>query len=169
MSDRVESQLLSLRSLIGSTISQWTCIEMAFNESDDDSDLIWHHPTVPMLQLLVLYVRTNGTWHAISTYQSGDEWGICLSRSDESPSDARNMSPIFRFRELPELPTGVIVDVLCNTNDHGNIASVDLRLHHKTINLLAGEIYEGRDGSFEIKFMDESLLVQTDGHVPIAA
>ena len=168
MSDWLESHLLTLRSLVGATVSGWKCIEMALNEPGDGSDVTWSHHSVPMLQLLVLYACINDTWHSFATYQDDDEWGICLTITDGNPGYARGMSPIFRFRSLPELPTGAIIDVSVNQNDRRNIASIDLRLRDTTVNLFAGEVYENDDGYFAITLMDESVLVQIDGRSPVA-
>lgn len=83
------------------------------------------------------------------------------------PTDSDGMSPIFRFRSMPELPVGLIVDASCKTDERGNISPFALLVGDKTINLLAGEVYQGRDGSFEVQFMDESVLVQVDGGMPV--
>jgi hypothetical protein len=166
MTDWLESQLLTLRSLVGTTISHWKCIEMALNEPDDESDLTWYHHSVPMLQLHVLYACINDTWHSLTIYQNDDEWGIYLTMTDGNPTDAQGMSSSFRFRSLPELPTGEIFDVSFNQNDRQNIASIDLCFRDTTLNLLAGEVYENHDGSFAIALLDESVLVQIDGHSP---
>ncbi|NQV22915.1 MAG: hypothetical protein HQ518_00985 [Rhodopirellula sp.] len=141
---------------------------MALNEPVAESDLIWLHPSVPMFQMLALFGCVHGTWHEFSTYQDDDEFGICIKRLDASAMHVEELSPIYRYRSAHELPTGVISDASYRQNDRRNIASIHLRVNGKAIELSSGEIYECQDGSFEIKMMDESVLVQIDGRSPNA-
>lgn len=44
---------------------------------------------------------------------------------------------------------------------------VELKIQSRLIRLAPGEVYENQDQSFDVRFMDESVLVQVDGRSPI--
>jgi len=166
MSDWIESQLNAFRSLNNSAVSEWQIVEMALNEAATEDGLVWHDSSVPMLQLLTLFVLVDNQWQEITTYQDDDEFGLSTKPIPEIDEDSRrwpdvNGEPsIFRWRVLEELPIGRLSHVLVRQNDRGNISSVEFLIRDRLIQLSAGEVYENDDNTFDVKFMDESVLVQ---------
>lgn len=173
MSEWIESQLSSFRSLDESSLSEWQIVEMALNEAATSDALVWYEQSVPMLQLLTLFVHVDSQWKQISTYQDDDEFGLSIDAVMSIPDESRrwpdvNGEPsIFRWRVADELPTGQLSNVLVQQNDRGNIETVEFQIQDRMIQLKPGEVYENDDNQFDVKFMDESVLVQVDGCSPI--
>ena len=146
---------------------------MALNESPSPDALIWYDKSVPMLQLVALYALIDNEWIQISTYQDDDEFGLSIESIASTPEkccrwdDQNDETFIFRWKRNCELPTGQISEVEIEQNDRNNIATVEIKILGRLIRLAAGEVHENQDQSFDIKFMDESVLVQVDGRSPI--
>ncbi len=174
MSDWIESQLNAFQSLRDSSLDEWQVVEMALNEAATPEALVWYDSSVPMLQLLTLFVHVDSQWKRISTYQDDDEFGLSIDPIVAIPEDSRrwpdqNGEPsIFRWRVADELPTGQLSHVVVKQNERGNIATVEFRIQDRLIQLSAGEVYENNNNTFDVMFMDESVLVQVDGRSPIA-
>lgn len=174
MSDWIESRINAFQSLDNSTLDEWQVVEMALNEAATPDALVWYDSSVPMLQLLKLFVRVDNQWQRISTYQDDDEFGLSIDSIGTIPEDSRrwpdqNGEPsIFRWRVADELPTGQLSNVVVKQNDRGNIATVEFQIKDRLIKFSAGEVYENNDNTFDVKFMDESVLIQVDGRSPIA-
>ena len=166
MSVWIESQLSAFQSLEGSPLTQWRAVEMALNEAGTEDGLIWYDKSVPMLQLLTLFALIDNQWREIATYQDDDEFGLSIKPipkiDDEMrrwPSKSGELS-IYRLRVPDELPRGRVSQLSVRQNGRGNIASVEFLIQDRVIQLLAGEVYETHENTFEVKFMDESVLVQ---------
>ena len=144
---------------------------MALNEASTAEALIWYDKSVPMLQLLALFAHVDNQWLRISTYQDDDEFGLSIEPIPSPQelhqwADQNNETSIFRWRMACKLPTGKIAQVVVKQNDRNNIANVEFKIQGRLIQLTAGEVYENQDQSFDIKLMDESVLVQVDGRFP---
>lgn len=173
MTDWIRSQRVHFEQLLNSNVDEWQAIEMALNEASTPEALVWHDKSVPMLQLLALFALVDSQWIRISTYQDDDEFGLSIESILSSPqelcqwADQNDETSIFRWRRPCELPTGRISQPEVKQNDRNNIATVEFKIQGRLIRLAAGEVYENQDQSFDIKLMDESVLVQVDGRFPM--
>jgi len=98
MDDWINSQVKKIKALPGNSINEWCCIEMALSESEIPAELVWHHNSVPYLQVCPLYAKYGNRWIRFLTYQSDEEFGLHLDSSDIPNGDG--MSGIYRFRDL---------------------------------------------------------------------
>lgn len=174
MSDWVDKQIKLIRTLRKSRILKWACIEMAFNEPwddgalDADSEIIWSHKSVPYLQFSVLGCLVGDKWFCFKTYESDSVWGIYLTVESEAPVVTGERGSIYRSRELPELPIGKVHDLGVMQNESGDLTCIELlRLGGKTVSLYSGEIYAQDNGGYAVIMMDESILIQVDGRLPV--
>ena len=173
MTEWTHFQRVNFEKLLNSNVEEWQAIEMALNEASTPEALIWHHKSVPMLQLLSLFAHVDNQWLRISTYQDDDEFGLSIEPIPRAPqgsdqwADQVGNTSIFRWRVARELPTGKISQVAVKQNDRNNIAMVELKIQSHLIRLAPGEVYENQDQSFDVRFMDESVLVQVDERSPI--
>ncbi|MFI5932868.1 hypothetical protein [Actinoplanes sp. NPDC051494] len=145
--------------LRGRRVEAWTGVEMALRE-DVGGRPQFEDPSVPFLQLLSLSARfADGSSLDVGTYQDDNAWGLWPRPA--SGRDRARWEGIFRWRELPELPTGAIDDVVV-TEDEDQLAEVLLRVRGRPLLMLAGEVYEQMDGRLTFARLDESVLVFTD-------
>jgi len=162
----LESQISGFRALEGRSIVGWRACEMALggDEGGPPEGLIWHHYTVPMLQLWRLDLELGDGLAKVRIAQADDIWGLHL------PADAGVLGPdmldgIFRVRSLSELPVGLISNVVVAI-EHDMVAAVEPLVGGRRVSLVAGEVYEEADG-FRVQLCDESILVQVDGDRPV--
>ena len=173
MTEWTHFQRVNFEQLLNSNIDEWRAMEMALNEASTPEALIWYDKSVPMLQLLALFAHVDNQWLRISTYQDDDEFGLSIEPIPRAPQESDQWAgqvgntSIFRWRMACELPTGKISQVTVKQNDRNNIAIVELKIQSHLIQLAAGEVHEKQDQSFDVRFMDESVLVQVDGRSPI--
>ena len=162
LSEWLEHQIEKIRSLTGATISEWKCVEMSLGGGEDESEFIWRHPSVPMLQLAIAYFRIGDTWFKFLTYQNDYEYGVYSTKVEDPARIETTWSSGYRFLDQPILPTGRITDVCCRQNDLEDIECVHLQFANRSLTLWAGEVYENLDGTFDIAYMDDGLLVEID-------
>jgi hypothetical protein len=172
----------SITELNGSIIDRWSGVEMALGGGNEVLDecanrdgvlrttpLVWRHPSIPFIQFTHLDLSLNdGRIVRIIAEAKGvsDSYGLRLEhlQSQNSPASAPD-HPIYRNRELTELPTGAVrVEVV---RESSSLAAIDvcLNISGVAVRLVAGEVYE-RDGRFEIVEADESILMQLNGQRP---
>jgi len=162
MKNQFSSPILSLD---GQFIDQWFGVEMAFSETEDpkQNPLVWKDPSIPFQQFFEIGVMIGGNWHVFYTEQNDDEWGLGIfNREPIIDMDEGKEDGIYRNSELTELPTGRIEEVELEFSDVGNIRAISFDLSSARVKLIAGEVYEDSIGSFSVKFMDESVLMQTE-------
>ena len=156
--------VLPIETLEGVEVSQWFGFEDALSwvEQPDDqvTSVIWQHDSVPFLQLGRLDLRlSNGATLSIL----GQLDGMYLAQAEED--DYSYSSPTTRWRELRELPLGVI-RLLQVRRDGPYILEVEFLVGSATVRLLAAEVDEQFDGTLRICEPDESVLVQLNGTRP---
>lgn len=170
-------QIAAFNALAGVEVTQWRAEEMAL----DEDPVVWHHPSVPMLQLSLLGGVFSGAERVIRSVQGFDGCGLVFLSLDASnnwlnppgtpdsqrlsPTEHRALDSIFRARHLVELPLGSISNVTVSV-ENGLVASVAFTVAGRRVSLVAGEVHAQFDGTFTIGILDESLLVQVDGMHP---
>lgn len=163
MENWIDNQIENLYSLKDLKVIHWTCIEVALRENPIE----WSNSKIPYLQCMRIDILLdNHEIESLVTYQDADEWGLYLQ--DQSPKINFENEPksIFRSRDLPELPKGIITNVNVITNNTGNIHMLLLEIDNNLVSFKAGEVYENTDGSLFIREMDESILVQLNAKKP---
>lgn len=165
----LETQTNLFNSLQGKIVKRWVGIEMALRETDDGIPE-YRHPTVNYLQLSRLDAELKDEPTArFMTSQDNDIFG--LIRYDEvadiPANEHEDRSGFYCPREVSELPIGKIdeVSVVGLTQV---ISEVHLLIDGMRVVLYAGEIYEDRELNYEVRFLDECVLVQVDGARPEA-
>lgn len=141
--------------LRGSRVDSWSGVEMALRETGPQ----FEDPEVEFLQLLGLRASGDTPW-TVGTYQHDTAWGLWLG-ADPAISDDVCWTGIYRWRELPELPTGVIDHVDVVVEDE-LVAEVSLRFGTRTLLLMAGEVHETMTGGLSYHRFDESVLAFTN-------
>ena len=156
--------VLPIEVLEGAEVSQWFGLEDALSwvEQPDDqvTSVVWQHDSVPFLQLgrVDLRLSTGATLSILGLMD-----GMYLARAAEDDYDYS--SPATRWRELRELPIGVL-RLLQVRRDGPYILEVELLVGSATVRLLAAEVEEQLDGTLRICEPDESVLVQLNGTRP---
>lgn len=156
--------MLPIEALEGAEVSQWFGVEKALNwvEHPDDqvTSVVWQHDSIPFLHLGRLDLRlSSGATLSIL----GQLDGMYLAHAMED--DYSYSSPTTRWRELRELPTGVL-HVLQVRADGPYTLEVELLVGSATVRLLAAEVDQEWDGTLRIVEPDESVLVQLNGARP---
>src|SRR5262245_48464124 len=157
--------VLPIEALEGAEVSQWFGLEdaLAWVEQPDDqvTSIVWQHDSVPFLQLgrIDLRLSTGATLSIL-----GQIDGMYLTHAAEDDYDYS--APITRWRELRELPTGVIRLLQVRRDGPLLILEVELLVGSATVRLLAAEVDEQLDGTLRICEPDESVLVQLNGTRP---
>jgi hypothetical protein len=155
LTEYVETQRASLKGLRSTQILRWRGLEMAIDHPPD-GDPIWTRPDVPCLQLarLDLYLLAKDPI-SLGTYQNDEVWGICVEpvASEQSPDH-----PAYRWRDLEELPTGVVDAVTVTHGDEGDVEEVSLVVGGAPLLLMAAEVEPTL--TEEVRFVrgDESVL-----------
>ncbi len=157
-------QMAELETLQGLTVTAWSGIELALAERPSGAHL-WGDPAAPLLQLSFLTATTTTGELALATAQDEETWGLYLLDEGESDDETFAAESTSRRRSLPELPTGLVSDLQVVT-EADNIASISLTLGGARLIRRAGLVVEADDGTFEIREMDECILVQVDGARP---
>ena len=159
MTDWLEQQVVEFRRLAGRRVSGWRATEMALRECGRSGAPEFEDPACPFLQLTVLHLcLDDGSLVCLGTYQDDDFWGLSISVA-ETPL-AVGLDGIYRTRELDDLATGAVTDVVVRMGGLGNIQSVEMRFEGASpVVLIAGEVYEEHDDSLRICLDDESVLL----------
>jgi hypothetical protein len=165
----VADRCRELEQLEGRVVSRWWGIEMALYETRPAGRPVFSHAAVPFLQFTVLGATfEDGVPANFRTYQNNTEFGLVVRTGSEatvergSPEAATSGTSIYRNRDLPELPTGSIDEVAVKPSDLGDIAGVSLLVDGSPLLLLAGEVHERWDLTFDLVLGDESVLVFVD-------
>ena len=131
-------------------------------EQPDDqvTSVVWQHDSIPFLQLGRVDLRlSSGATLSIL----GQLDGMYLAHATQD--DYSYSSPTTRWRELRELPTGVL-RLLQVRADGPYILEVELLVGSATVRILAAEVDQEWDGTLRICEPDESVLVQLNGARP---
>lgn len=165
MSNWIEQREKEFCGLKGAVVTKWECIEMALSEDP----ILWDSPEINYLQCARIDIQfENRTPLSLITCQNDDEFGLYLNGNLSPVKIPDDPHRIFKYRILHELPLGTISEVLPWKNLSNNIATVYITIDENTISFIAAEVYQHQDGSFFIREMDESILVQINGQKPIA-
>lgn len=156
----VADQVAVFHTLAGNAVTRWVGVEMALREGGPSGLPQFEDPTIPFLQLHLLYAESADAVLRVGTYQNDATWGLCIDSVQAIPNDwpAEN-GGIYRKRDLAELPRGLIKRVDPVLDASGDLVEVALRLALGTVVLRAGEVYEEGDGSLRVVSPDESVLV----------
>jgi hypothetical protein len=157
--------LLPIEVLEGAEVSQWFGLEDALDwveHPDDQVDsVVWQHDSIPFLQLGRVDLRlSSGATLSIL----GQLDGMYLAHATQD--DYSYSSPTTRWRELRELPTGILRLLQVRADGPHAILEVELLVGSATVRLLAAEVEHQWDGTFRICEPDESVLVQLNGARP---
>ena len=156
--------VLPIEVLEGAEVSQWFGLEHALSwveEPDDQvTSVVWQHDSVPFLQLgrVDLRLSTGATLSILGLMD-----GMYLAHAAEDDYDYS--SPTTRWRELRELPIGVL-RLLQVRRDGPYILEIELLVGSATVRLLAAEVEAQFDDTFRICEPDESVLIQLNGTRP---
>ena len=134
---------------------------MALREVGASGEPDFSDPSVSFFQFLSLYVRDaeNG-YLGFGTYQNDCNWGLCLEAIPPGAPLSDLFEGIFRTRHVAEIPCGVVNSVSVRLDESGDLERVELRIGSFTVELIAGEVYESKDGSLTVQLGgDESVLV----------
>src|SRR5947209_357740 len=98
MDDWIRREAESLRALLGRTVTQWTCVEMALREAGPNGLPEWCDESIPALQLNRLdLILTGGPVASIIALQNDYGWSLCR-RDDLPPSKLPSGAPESIFR-----------------------------------------------------------------------
>lgn len=158
--------VLPIEALEGVEVSQWLGLEHALSWVEEPEEpyqvtsVVWQHDSVPFLQVgrIDLRLSTGATLSIL-----GQIDGMYLAHAAEDDYDYS--SPTTRWRELRELPLGVL-RLLQVRRDGPYLLEVELLVGSATVRLLAAEVEEQLDGTLRICEPDESVLVQLNGVRP---
>ncbi len=163
----LELQTALFNSLYGKTVKRWVGIEMALRETDDGIPE-YRHSTVSYLQMSRLDAELKNESPArFVTSQDNDIFGLIRfdGMSDIPANEHEDRSGFYCPREVTELPIGKIEDVsVVGLNQV--ISEVHFQIDGIRLSMYAGEIYEDRDLNYEVRFLDECILVQVNGTRP---
>lgn len=165
----LDIQVEIFNALQGKTVKRWVGIEMALRDTDDCIPE-YRHPTVNYLQMSRIDAELKEVPTArFMTSQDNDIFGLIRfdGLADIPTSDHEDRSGFYCPREILELPVGKIdeVSVVGLTQV---ISEVHFRIAGQRVSMYAGEIYEDRELNYEVRFLDECILVQVDGTRPEA-
>lgn len=143
---------------------------MAVRGDEDEGAIEFSRHDDPCLQLAHLTAELGtGEVVTLTTYQDMTCFGLLLQAGHEPPD--RVTDGIFRWRQLPELPTGLVESALVRVEDQWEshplpaatdvLAELALVVGGRELLLLAGEAYETREGSLRWCRFDESVLAFT--------
>lgn len=143
---------------------------MALRETDDGIPE-YRHPTVNYLQMsrLDAEIKDEPTVRFV-TSQDNDLFG--LIRYDEladipANDDYEDRSGFYCPRKVSELPVGKIDEVSVVVFSQV-ISEVHFQIGGERISICAGEIYEDHEMNYEVRMLDECVLVQVNGSRPEA-
>ncbi|WP_181771018.1 hypothetical protein [Amycolatopsis pittospori] len=161
MTDWVAEPSSRFTALVGERIEAWAGVEMALRENVAGNGPQFTDPDVPCLQLLELQARVGtDTSLSVGTYQNNDLFGLYCRPASEF-RDAEHWDGIYRWRSLPELPTG-LVERVAVFSDEDVLAEAHLRIGGRPLVLLAGELEEHYTGELIFQRLDESVLAFLD-------
>ncbi len=150
----LSEQITEFKGLTGRVVESWRGIEMALREYTTNGPQ-FSDPNVPCLQLVQLEATLDGDdCRTIDTYQDDACFGLRLAIPH---LHGQEWAGIYRESEL-SLPIGRI-DAATVRLDTGTLAEVTLSIGSVSILLMAAEINERNNGSFEWHRFDESVLV----------
>lgn len=160
--------ILPLEVLEGAEVSKWFGFEKALDWVEEPEEpyqvtsVVWQHDSVPFLQLgrLDLRLSTGATLSILAQI----EHGLYLAHAAEDDYDYS--SPTARWRELRELPLGVLRLLQVRRDGPDDILEIALLVGSATVRLLAAEVDQQWDGTLRICEPDESVLVQLNGARP---
>jgi hypothetical protein len=155
----VEDPTDEIAQFVGSDVRGWRGMEMAVRgETEPDIEFSSHE--APCLQLAYLTAELDDAdVVTVDTYQDDGGFGLRWLPGQE-PSRADD-DGIFRWRSLPELPTGYVETVLVRVEEDV-IVELSLLIGGHPLLLVAGEAWENWDGSITWHRFDESVLAFTD-------
>ncbi len=165
--------VLPLEVLEGAEVSKWFGFEKALSWVEEPEEpyqvtsVVWQHDSVPFLQLgrLDLGLSTGATLSILAQIDSGTGYyGLYLAHGYAEADDYS--SPTARWRELRELPLGVLRLLQIRRDGPHAILEIALLVGSATVRLLAAEVEEQFDGTLRICEPDESVLVQLNGTRP---
>ena len=157
--------LLPIEVLEGAQVSQWFGLEKALDwvEQPDDqvTSVVWQHDSIPFLQVgrVDLRLSSGATLSILGRLD-----GMYLAHAMQD--DYSYSSPTTRWRELRELPTGVLRLLQVRADGPHVILEVELLVGSATVRLLAAEVDQQWDGTLRICEPDESVLIQLNGTRP---
>jgi len=162
--DRKEKFCEDVRGLFASFAGQYVrgacCIEMAF--CGEETMPRFEHPDLPFVQAMVLELVLSraGRVHVV-TWMDEDTECRLLAHPGETLewSGSEGEVSIYRYRRLAEFQRKRIERVDLSVDDAGRILEIRLQVAGAGIHLLAGEVYEGRDGRLTVIEGDESVLI----------
>jgi hypothetical protein len=163
-------------------VIRWSACEMALAASEDwDVDesgwqvvvpgtVMWTHPSVPFLQVieLVAHLADGRVFSLLSQCDdSSRSYGLCLFKREPAWLLAKDTEAnIYRTREVPKLPVGLITKVALSQDSTECIPEMLCTIDFKVVRFLSGELHEREGGRLEIVEQDESILIQVDGKMP---
>jgi hypothetical protein len=157
--------LLPIEVLEGAEVSQWFGLEKALDwvELPDDqvSSVVWQHDSIPFLHLGRVDLRLS-SGATLSVLGQLDGMYLAHAMQDDYSYSSRTT----RWRELRELPTGVLRLLQVRADGPHTILEVELLVGSATVRLLAAEVDQEWDGTLRICEPDESVLVQLNGARP---
>ncbi|GAA3006666.1 hypothetical protein [Actinokineospora diospyrosa] len=148
--------------LRGRRVESWVGEEFALRENFEGNGPQFEDPEVPFVQMNGLQANLDhGEAFSITDYQSDDAWGLFPwpgAHYEYRPADG-----IYRWRPLPELPTGDVDEVVVLADaETGLLAEVHLVIGGNLLALVSGEVIERGNGTVDIVRLDECVLVFTN-------
>ena len=155
--DTTESQL---HALIGREVRSWFGVEMAVREVGPCGLPVFHDPSVPYLQFLVLVADLGRDgFLRLATRQWKTHWSLYASRS--LGLDLNGYTGIFRQRMIDELPIGQVTSLEVLRDPDGGLEAAHIQIGNDLLHLIAGEVYEESNGTLRIQLGgDESVLAR---------
>ena len=134
---------------------------MAVREVGPSGLPVFHDPSVPYLQFLVLVADLGRDgFLRLATRQWKTHWSLYASRSLELdlPND---YTGIFRQRMIDELPIGQATSLEILKYPDGGLEAAHIQIGSHLLHLIAGEVYEESNGTLRIQMGgDESVLAR---------
>jgi hypothetical protein len=141
---------------------------LSWNEEGEEvSSVVWRHDSIPFLQFgrIDLFLSNGQTLTLLAQLDHGTGYHGLYIQIAES-TDYAYASPISRWRELNELPVGLLrIHDVRRDGPHA-VIELQLRIGSDMVRLVAAEVWEDMDGTLRIVEADESILVQLNGLRP---
>jgi hypothetical protein len=160
VTDFVDNQLRSFRSLQSTQIDSWAGLEYAIWVEGPDGHPVFRRPDISCLQFDWLVIRSTGRPpQKIGTYQNDTDWGL---RIDPWTGQVPTSEGICRWLDPVDLPVGAVESLEIHVSEQGDVAELLMSVGGSPLPLMAAEMSETSTTTIRYVSDDESVLVFTD-------
>ena len=178
------SPVLPIEWLHGRKAAAWSGVEMALGGGATDLETsapedgkwdttppIWRVAEVPFAQFVQIDIDLSdgSVVQLASQLDDGSGFhGLYLLLLGNTGIKHRASEPgsIYRVVSLPTVPIGELAVSVLRRDDSNAVIEAEIAVGATKLRLISAEVYERDDGSFEIREVDESVLLQVEGASP---